>query len=54
MKNLSDFIEWLRDRGYVVASTSNDPESTQDLHECFYVEELIKEFESETNNKHDQ
>lgn len=51
MKNLTEFIEWLRHKGYVVASVSNDPESSQYLSECYYVDELIKEFESETTIK---
>jgi hypothetical protein len=41
---LQEFIRWLKDKNYVVASESNDSECEQDLSECNYTDELIQEF----------
>jgi len=38
------FVEDLKEKGYVIASVSNDPECEQELHECSYVDQLIDDF----------
>jgi len=44
---LREFVRWLKDKGHVIATESNDPECEQDMSECYYTDELIEEFNKE-------
>lgn len=51
VSELDQFKEWMKKNGIVFASETNDAESTQDLHECYF--DVIGQFNLEQLYKED-
>jgi hypothetical protein len=49
MDELKQFQEWMKKNGIVFASETNDAESTQDLHECYW--DVIGHYQLEQAHK---